>query len=151
MKLGILALNFLVLVSIATLARGQDQGTASTPPPGSSAPHPKRIRIAGNVEVPKIVHIVQPEYPADAHVTGTVVLRAIIATDGTIMKLDYVSGPPLVVKAAIDAVEQWRYQPTTINGEPVQVDTTISVAFALEKSGKLKPQPATVHAGREHN
>jgi protein TonB len=58
-------------------------------------------------------------------------LHAVIAKDGSVEDLQYVSGPPLLMKAAMDAVRQWRYQPTQLNGEPVEVDTTISVVFTL--------------------
>ena len=73
-------------------------------------------------------------YPAlakTAHVSGTVVLHAIIAKDGSIQELQFVSGPPLLMKAAMDAVREWRYRPTLLNGEPVEVDTTIDVVFTL--------------------
>ena len=59
------------------------------------------------------------------------VLHAIIAKDGTVQELTYVSGPALLMRAAMDAVRQWRYQPTLLSGEPVEVDTTISVIFSL--------------------
>ena len=61
--------------------------------------------------------------------SGTVVLHAIIAKDGTVKEMQYVSGPPLLTKVAMDAVRQWTYKPTTIQGQPVEVDTTIDVAF----------------------
>jgi protein TonB len=60
-----------------------------------------------------------------------VVLHAVIAKDGSVEDLQYVSGPPLLMKSAMDAVRQWRYQPTQLNGDPVEVDTTISVVFTL--------------------
>jgi len=61
-----------------------------------------------------------------------VILHAIISRDGSITALDVVSGQPLLVKAALDAVRQWRYRPTLLNGEPVEVDTTITVIFRLQ-------------------
>jgi len=60
-----------------------------------------------------------------------VVLHAIIAKDGTIQQLEYVSGPPLLMRAAMDAVREWRYKPTLLNGDAVEVDTTIQVVFTL--------------------
>jgi protein TonB len=81
-----------------------------------------------------MVRQVQPLYPQiakTAHVQGTVLLHAIIAKDGSVQELQYVSGPPLLMKAAMDAVREWRYQPTLLNGEPVEVETTISVIFSL--------------------
>ena len=66
-----------------------------------------------------------------ARVQGTVRLEAVINTEGTVESLRVVSGPPLLVKAAFEAVSQWRYQPTLLNGEPVEVTTEIEVNFTL--------------------
>jgi len=77
---------------------------------------------------------IQPMYPQiakTAHVQGTVILHAIISKDGTVQELQYISGPALLMRSAMDAVRQWKYQPTLLNGEPVEVDTTISVVFTL--------------------
>jgi len=107
-------------------------GGAAPPPPPK--PTQTRIRVGGNVQAANLVHQVQPLYPQiakTAHVSGTVVLHAIIAKDGTIQQLEYVSGPPLLMRAAMDAVREWRYHPTLLNGEPVEVDTTIQVVFSL--------------------
>ena len=82
-----------------------------------------------------LVHRVQPEYPAlarAAHVSGTVQLRAIIARDGTVRELQVMSGNPLLVQAARVAVLKWRYRPTLLNGEPVEVETYITANFVLE-------------------
>jgi protein TonB len=107
-------------------------GGAAPPPPPK--PMQQRIRVGGNVAAAKLVHQVQPVYPQiakTAHVQGTVLLHAIIAKDGTIQELQYVSGPALLMRAAMDAVHEWRYSPTLLNGEPVEVDTTIQVVFTL--------------------
>jgi periplasmic protein TonB len=104
------------------------------PPPPPPKEAPKRIRIGGNVQQAKMARMVQPVYPQiakSAHIQGTVILHAIIAKDGSVQELQYVSGPPLLMKNAMDAVRQWRYQPTLLNGDPVEVDTTISVVFTL--------------------
>jgi protein TonB len=66
-------------------------------------------------------------------ISGTVRLHAIIGKDGTVRELTLESGHPLLVQAALDAVRQWRYQPTLLNGEPVEVDTTIDVIFSLNQ------------------
>jgi protein TonB len=105
----------------------------AAPPPSKPIP-PQRIRVGGNVEAGARVNSVTPEYPAIAkvaHISGTVVLHALIAKDGTIEQLEYVSGPPMLVKAAMDAVRQWRYKPYLLNGDPVEVETTINVDFNL--------------------
>jgi Gram-negative bacterial TonB protein C-terminal len=88
-----------------------------------------RVRIAGNVSQAKVVKRVQPVCPGDARVRGDVVLRAIIALDGSVGELNYVSGPPLLTSSAIQAVKDWRFETTYLNGEPIEVDTTISVSM----------------------
>lgn len=108
-------------------------GPAGPPPPPPPAA-PQRIRVGGQVEAASLVNKVEPQYPPiakTAHVAGTVVLHAIIGKDGGIRELQFVSGPPLLMKAAMDAVKEWRYKPTTLNGETVEVDTTVDVVFSL--------------------
>ena len=110
-------------------------GMGTAPPP----PRPKQtgpLRVGGNVQAAKIINRVQPVYPPLARqtrISGTVRLHAIIGKDGTIQSLEVVSGHPLLQQAALDAVRQWRYQPTLLNGEPVDVDTTIDVIFSLNQ------------------
>lgn len=106
-------------------------GGGMPPPP---KPSQQRVRIGGNVQAAKMLRQIQPMYPQiakTAHVQGTVILHAIIAKDGTVQELQYISGPALLMRSAMDAVRQWKYQPTLLNGEPVEVDTTISVVFTL--------------------
>ena len=81
-----------------------------------------------------LVHKVQPAYPPlarAARIQGAVVLRAIISKGGTIENLQVLGGHPLLVQAAIDAVRQWRYRPYNLNGEPVEVETQVTVNFIL--------------------
>ena len=81
-----------------------------------------------------LVYRIQPEYPAlarQARVQGTVVLRAVISREGAIENLQVLSGHPLLVKAAMEAVRQWRYRPYVLNGEPVEVETQVTVNFIL--------------------
>ena len=73
-----------------------------------------------------------PELPKQLHREGRVELRAIIGTDGTIQSLQVISGDPLFLRSALDAVQQWRYRPTILNGQPVEVDTTITVIYTLQ-------------------
>lgn len=108
-------------------------GILNVAPPPPPKP-PTRIKVGGNVQSASLVRQVQPVYPQiakTAHVSGTIILHAIIAKDGTIQELQYVSGPALLMKSAMDAVHEWRYKPTMLNGEPVEVDTTIQVVFTL--------------------
>ncbi len=104
----------------------------SGPPPPKAAP--SRIRVGGNVQQAKLISQPRPVYPPlakQARIQGTVQLQAIIAKDGTVTQLEMISGHPLLVQSAMDAVRQWRYQPTLLNGEPVEVVTTIAVIFNL--------------------
>ena len=95
---------------------------------------PKRIRVSQGVTRGLLIHRVQPAYPAiarQARVHGRVLLHAIIARDGSIQNLQAVSGHPLLVPAAIAAVREWRYKPYLLNGQPVEVETQVSVIFTL--------------------
>jgi TonB family protein len=95
---------------------------------------PMRIRIGGNVALAQLLQHVNPVYPDDARakkVPGTVILHVVIDTDGRVMEVQPVSGPTELVEASENAVRQWRYQPTLLNGDPVQIDTLVSVVFSL--------------------
>jgi len=107
-------------------------GGKTAPPPPKVAP--RRVMVGGNVQAARLVNKVQPIYPPLARqtrISGTVKLHAVIGKDGTVQQLQLVSGHPLLVQAALDAVKQWRYQPTLLNGEPVEVETEIDVIFSL--------------------
>lgn len=109
-------------------------GVGGAPPPPK--PTQTRIRQGGNVTAAKLVNKVQPQYPPLARqtrISGTVRLHAIIGKNGQVEQLEVMSGHPLLVQAALDAVRQWKYQPTQLNGEPVEVDTTIDVIFSLNQ------------------
>lgn len=109
-------------------------GIGNVPPPPPPKTAPQRIHVGGNVEAAKLVRKVTPRYPTiaqSAHIQGTVVLRAIIARDGSVQRLQYVSGPALLMASAMQAVREWKYQPTELNGQPVEVDTTIQVVYNL--------------------
>jgi len=100
------------------------------PPPnasGTSTPS-GAVRISGGVMAGQLISRVDPVYP-DTDAQGTVVLHAIIGPDGTVQQLSVISGPPPLVKAAVDAVRQWTYRPYLLNGDPVSVDTTVTVSF----------------------
>src|SRR6266478_3754156 len=109
-------------------------GVGGAPPPPK--PTQTRIRQGGAVTAASLVNRVQPVYPPLARqtrISGTVRLHAIISKSGGVQQLEVMSGHPLLVQAALDAVRQWRYRPTTLNGEPVEVDTTIDVIFSLNQ------------------
>jgi protein TonB len=107
-------------------------GVGGAPPP--PRPTQTRIRQGGAVTAASLINKVQPSYPPLARqtrISGTVRLHAIISKAGTVQQLEVISGHPLLVQAALDAVRQWKYRPTTLNGEPVEVDTTVDVIFSL--------------------
>lgn len=109
----------------------------TTAPPPVPMPKPKpqvRTRVGGDVQAAKLVFAPKPEYPPLTRMTriqGEVCLEAVISADGRIQNLQVSSGHPLLIKAALEAVAQWRYQPTLLNGEPVEVQTEIEVKFIL--------------------
>ena len=109
------------------------------PPPPAKVEKPKtpsRITIGGNVQQAKLVRQPKPVYPPlakQARISGVVHLAAVISKDGTIQDLKVISGHPLLIPAALEAVKQWVYQPTLLNGEPVEVSTQIDVNFTLSQ------------------
>jgi protein TonB len=103
------------------------------PPLPPTKPTVRTVRTSRLMEA-YLIHRVQPAYPPlarQAHIQGPVLLHAVIAKDGTIENLTVLSGHPMLVKAALDAVRQWRYRPLYLNGEPVEVDTQVTVNFVL--------------------
>ena len=109
-------------------------GSAPAAPPPPKATTPARIKQGGNVTAASLINQTRPVYPPlarQARIQGNVVLHAIIDKDGKVAQLEVISGHPLLVQAALDAVKQWRYKPTLLNGDPVEVDTTITVTFTM--------------------
>src|SRR5215469_6187673 len=98
------------------------------------APAPKRMRVPAQVAEANLIHDVPPQYPPEAgraRIEGTVVLMAVIGKDGIVQDVRVESGLPILAQAAIDAVRQWRYRPYLLNGEPVEVDSRITINFTL--------------------
>jgi protein TonB len=92
--------------------------------------------VQTQISAAMLIHRVEPVYPTLARQigrAGRVELRAVIATDGSIQSLQVVSGNPLFYQSALDAVRQWRYRPTVLNGEPVEIDTFISVIYNIDR------------------
>jgi TonB family protein len=111
-----------------------DGGSRTPPPSPSDAP----LRLGGNVMDAKKIRNVLPVYPPiakTAHIQGTVLLNAIIGKDGSVEELQYISGPALLMRAAMDAVRQWQYQPMLVQGAPVRVETQVQVIFSLSLGG----------------
>ncbi len=112
--------------------------TAAPPPPPKvvkkEEPAVSRLAIGGNVLAAQIINRVQPVYPPlarQARIEGVVRLHGVISRDGRIAELRVVSGHPLLTKAALDAVSQWSYKPTYLNGQPIEVEAPIEVRFVL--------------------
>src|SRR5215831_1333690 len=98
---------------------------------------PQRVRVSSGVQSGLLVRKVQPTYPPlarQARIQGTVVLQAQISKSGDIENLQLISGHPMLAPAAIEAVKQWKYKPYLLNGEPVEVETTVQVNFSLAGS-----------------
>ena len=95
---------------------------------------PQRLRVGGNVQSANLINKVTPVYPPlakQARIQGTVSFAVIIGKDGAIQDMTLISGHPLLVPAATDAVKQWVYKPTLLNGQPTEVETQIDVNFTL--------------------
>jgi|SRR5208282_4912680 len=110
-------------------------GAAAVPKFAIPVP-PKRIRVSQGVTEGRLIQKIDPKYPPlalAARIQGQVLLSAIIDKQGLIQNLVLVSGHPILVPAAIDAVQRWRYRPFLLNGEPVEVETTITVNFELNQ------------------
>ena len=107
---------------------------SSTPVAVPKVATPQRVRVSQGVTQGLLIRKVQPAYPPlarQARIQGTVLLQAEISKDGTIENLRLIQGHPMLAPAAIEAVKQWRYKPYILNGEPVEVETQITVNFTL--------------------
>jgi len=110
--------------------------THRDPPPPKIGDHikPRTVQVSAGVQAARLVDRVEPVYPflpKSIHREGRVELQAVIAADGHIKSLKVVSGDPMFIQSALSAVQQWRYQPTLLNNEPVEVDTYITVVYTL--------------------
>jgi serine/threonine-protein kinase len=106
-----------------------------------SAP-PVQLRLAGNDPRLKVIYQVPPAYPPlakQARIGGSVRLQVLFSTEGGVLQVGVIEGHPLLVRAAVDAVQQWRFQPVLHNGTPAEVQTTVDVVFKLDSSGSSNP------------
>jgi len=118
----------------AHLLGGIDSGRGPLPPEDPNRNQRKRISVGGRVQQAMMLHRVEPCYPALAKQlrrSGQVRIQALISTDGAVESLQLIDGDPLFVQCSMDAVRQWRYRPTSLNGTPVEVETVITVVFTL--------------------
>jgi TonB family protein len=129
--------QLIVLVLVASSAAWAQAGSPSNAPPAESKPRVymlNRIRVSAGVAESTLIYKVAPRYPEYAkenRIQGTVVLHAIIDKKGNVASLSVISGHRLLAPAALDAVKQWRYKPYLLNGEAVEVETTVMVNFNL--------------------
>lgn len=122
---------------VGGLPGGVLSSVSSLPLPAKAPAPAKRIRVAARVVEANLIHDVPPQYPPEAgreRIGGAVVLLAVIGKDGTVKDVQVESGLPILAQAAIEAVKQWRYKPYMLNGEPVEVDSRITINFALSAS-----------------
>jgi protein TonB len=129
---GAMLESFIASVATAAIARPVERAPEAAPAPVPAAP--MRVRLGGIVKDAVVIHRVEPTYPdlaRRARIGGEVRLEGVIGTDGRMRELKVLSGHPLLTKAALDAVSQWLYRPTTLNGEPVEVIAPIVVTFRL--------------------
>ena len=122
----------LLLIALCGLSTGASQDPA---PPAAAKPPVKRIRQWSKVTARELMHSVPPSFQQmepGTKLQGAVRLHAIIAEDGSVKQLEVISGHPLVVQPVMDAVKQWKYHPSLLNGEPVEIDTEIDVDYKIK-------------------
>jgi len=108
-------------------------GTSAPPPPPRAAAR-RIVRVGSNLKAPQQTYSVQPDYPVLAkqeHISGTVVVDAVIDEHGNVVQAHVVRGHPLLITAALNAVLQWKYEPTLLNGTPIAVEMEVNVNFKL--------------------
>jgi protein TonB len=122
--------GFSTVEGVPILGDAADATPLLLPPPVKAPPVP----VGGRINRPERVHYVAPEYPALARAArreGTVILEAVLDTDGRVREVRVLRSVPLLDDAALEAVRQWRFTPTLLNGEPVPVVLTVTVVFSL--------------------
>jgi protein TonB len=110
-------------------------GGLEAPPPPPPPPPPAPVRVGGNIKPPTQLKRVNPVYPPiaqSARVQGVVIIEAVIGPDGNVAEAKVLRSIPLLDSAALDAVKQWQYTPTLLNGVPVPVIMTVTVNFTLQ-------------------
>jgi protein TonB len=127
-------IGFLATATPPTIALPPRPPEPPTPPPAPKIDIRQPLRVASALQVSRLIKKVNPEYPAlarRARLEGSVITEAIITESGTIDSLHIISGNPIFYQSVLDALQQWRYEPTLLNGQPLEVITTITVNFRL--------------------
>lgn len=133
-----------MIVASLVLCLGTLLGAGAPPAAQKAAP----LRISGVVMQTKVMHAEPPKYPEAArqkNIQGVVTLDILIGKNGTVMSAKVTDGPKELAKAAIDSVKQWRFEPTMLNGKPVEVETVVQVGFKLTKPKEKAPAKAPAH------
>lgn len=120
-----------IVESTATIEFVPETGEVRVPKPMNG---PFRLRVSQGVADGNLIHKVDPRYPEAArqqHISGDVILQALINRDGNISELRPLQGPPPLIDTAMEAVWQWKYKPYRLNGEPVEVETAIKISFKM--------------------
>jgi TonB family protein len=113
---------------------GVPGGVPSEQTPAEDSSPPKRIRVGGNMQATNLIYKLTPKYPPEAkeaRVQGTVTMAVTVGSDGKVKDVQLITGPDLLVQSAMEAVWQWVYRPTLLNGEPVEVLTQVDVNYTL--------------------
>ncbi|MGB2666619.1 MAG: energy transducer TonB [Candidatus Acidiferrum sp.] len=106
----------------------------ASPPPPKAVASTRPLRVGGKIQPPRLIQKIQPAYPVLAKETrthGVVVLDCVIDKQGNVTQMKVVSGNPFLVQAAMNAVQQWKYQPTLLNGQPIAVEMEVNVDFVI--------------------
>jgi periplasmic protein TonB len=109
-------------------------GSVTPPPPGVATTKSGIVRVGGNVKQPKAIYQPRPEFPSlaqHAHITGVVILDAVIDEQGNVVKLHPISGQPLLIPAALKAVATWKFEPTYLDGKPTSIEMQVTVSFNI--------------------
>jgi len=133
-----------MIVASLVLCLGTLLGAGAPPAAQKAAP----LRISGVVMQGKVVHADPPKYPEDArkkNIQGVVKLDVLIGKDGAVESAKVTDGPKDLTKAAVNAVKHWRYEPTLLNGKPVEVETVVEMGFKLTPPKQKAPAKAPAH------
>jgi TonB family protein len=124
-----------VIVSGVIVPMGARTPSLNGPITGTSVAVNRRLKVGGSVRAPKKVVDVKPEYPADARaakIEGVVILGIVIGEDGSVIGTTVLRSIPALDQAAVDAVRQWEFEPTVLNGEPVEIEMAVTINFTLQ-------------------
>jgi TonB family protein len=117
--------------TITEFTRWRKDADAELPLPSCPVSLPRKVRVSAGVAAGMLKTRVAPVYPDDVHISGMVILRAVIDDMGRVKSLSVVSGPVMLQQSALEAVEKWTFRPYLLNDVPVEFETTINVVFAL--------------------